>query len=153
LSFAPLVSPKLVPPWNMYRLTDAPAASSASSSAAASAAGVVWWWAPQWSNQPFQNSLHISGPVGWWARSTASRASAPEPNDAVRCRPSRLPASSISGDGWSTVVSGTVMPASRVCSASAFRYRLSSPNAPYSFSIWTSSTGPPRSIWCGTTTS
>jgi len=44
--------------------TDAPAVSSVSRSAALSAKAVVWCFSPQWSNQPHQNSMHISGPVG-----------------------------------------------------------------------------------------
>ena len=48
--------------------TEAPAVSRASSSAAEAAASVVWWCVPQLSNQPFQNSAHISGPLGCRSR-------------------------------------------------------------------------------------
>ena len=133
--------------------TDAPAVSSASSSRAASSTGVVWWCSPQWSNQPSQNSEHISGPVGWWRRSVASRSAAREPKLPVLCSSGRLPASSISSVGWSTVVRGTTTPEARVRSTRCRRYPESSPYAPYSFSICTSTTGPPWSIWRGTTIS
>ena len=57
---------------------------------------VVWWCAPQLSNQPSQNSEHISGPVrlvlraAW--RAARRRASRTTP---VVCSPGRLPSASI----------------------------------------------------------
>ena len=97
--------------------------------------------------------MHMSGPVGWNSRSVASRSSVREPNEPVRCRPGRLPSASICGVGWSIVVRGTVMPASRVTRTSSARYALSAPYAPYSFSICTRITGPPASTWRGATIS
>ncbi|KQQ09721.1 hypothetical protein ASF46_00900 [Rathayibacter sp. Leaf296] len=131
--------------------TEPPTARSASSSRAEASASVVWCWVPQSSNQPHQNSMHISGPVGWNSRSVARRSGVREPNEPVRCRPGRLPSASICGVGWSMVVSGTVTPASRVTRTSSARYSLSEPYAPYSFSICTRTTGPPRSICRGAT--
>ena len=49
------------------------------------------------------------------------------------------------------VVSGTVMPTRAVVGEVLAGSSASSPYAPYSFSTWTTSTGPPRSIWGGTT--
>ena len=75
--------------------TDAPAAAARRARAAVSAADVTWWWPPQSSNQPSQNSAHISGPVGWCRRSAASRSVTCEPNDAVACSSGRLPSASM----------------------------------------------------------
>ena len=60
--------------------TDAPADSSESSSDAEAAASAVWWWVPQLSNQPFQDSAHISGPVGCRSRRNSRRSREREPN-------------------------------------------------------------------------
>ncbi len=101
--------------------TEAPRASSSSSDLAISATSVTWWWPPQLSNQPFQNSEHISGPVGWCRRSRSRRSFTREPKDAVLCSSGRLPFSIMSSSGWSTVISGTVMPMRSVSSVRALR--------------------------------
>ena len=94
---------------------------------AASAAGVTWWWPPHASNQPSQNSAHIRGPVTWCLRNAARREATSEPNDPVASTPGTLPFLSMSPRGWSTVVSGTVMPSSRYRVTRACRYSWSAP--------------------------
>ncbi len=100
--------------------TEPPAASRSSRSAALSAAEVVWWCSPQLSNQPSQNSEHISGPVGCAWRRRARRSTERDPNEPVLWSEGSDPSSSIVPIGWSTLVNGTVSPMSR-CICSSFR--------------------------------
>lgn len=107
--------------------TDPPAASRSSRSDAEAAAGVVWWCSPQLSNQPSQNSEHMSGPVGCAWRRRASRSVERDPNEPVLCSEGREPSSSIVPIGWSTLVKGTVSPIDRCIASSSRRYEGSEP--------------------------
>ena len=81
----------------------------------------MWCFSVQWSNQPFQNSQHISGPSGWNSRSLSNCSPAREPKLAVLCMPGSVPPVSMKSVAPSEVNSGTSMPRLRMPSARAVR--------------------------------
>ncbi len=111
----------------MYTLTEAPHSRTSRSAAAASAASRTACSVPQWSNQPHQNSMHISGPDARCRRSVANPSRAPEPKFAVASTPGTEPPVSMWSSGPSEVNSGTTTPHSRSSPASHSRYTGSLP--------------------------
>lgn len=107
--------------------TDAPHSRISRSAAAASAGSRTACAAPQWSNQPHQNSMHISGPSARCSRSVLNAARAPEPKFTVARTPGTEPPVSMWSSGPSEVNSGTSIPQSRSSAASEERYGRSEP--------------------------
>ncbi len=111
----------------MYRFTDAPHSRISRSAPAASRGSRTMCSAPQWSNQPHQNSMHISGPTGRCRRSTSKPSRAREPKFTVARTPGTLPPVSMWSSGPSDVHSSAVTPRPRSSSVSARKYTPSEP--------------------------
>ena len=85
----------MVPPWNMYMLKLAPLSRKDAIVFATDEAGRVWCLPRKRSNQPHQNSMHISGPSGLKLFRAEKLPAGFEPKFAVTSAPGVVPPASI----------------------------------------------------------